>query len=177
MHPYHVQAIVSGHHADPFSILGPHQSESGTWEVRIFQPQVKEAWLVTEHAEIPLKREHPHGLFAGRLDSDPGHYRLRLHWWREEITVAEDPYRFPPILTPFELHLHAEGTNHESYRTLGAHLAESEGVTGVRFAVWAPEAEVVSVVGDFNRWDRTWHPMRLREAGIWEIFIPGLGAG
>ena len=112
------------------------------------------------------------GFFIGKLKSPTEHYRLRSGTYE-----FDDPYRFPPLLTPFELYLHAEGTNHESYRMLGAQMVESDGVEGVRFAVWAPKADVVSVIGDFNRWDRTWHPMRLREAGIWEIFIPGLGEG
>lgn len=80
-------------------------------------------------------------------------------------------------MTPFELYLHGEGSNYESYRTLGAHPVPCEGVNGVRFAVWAPNAEVVTVTGDFNGWDRTRHPMRLRDGGIWEIFIPGIAAG
>jgi 1,4-alpha-glucan branching enzyme len=90
---------------------------------------------------------------------------------------ADDPYRFPTLLSDFDLHLYGEGTNYESYRTMGAHLATCDGVPGVRFAVWAPNAEVVSVVGDLNEWDDRRHPMRLRTGGIWELFIPGVGAG
>ena len=81
------------------------------------------------------------------------------------------------LITDFELHLHTEGTHYEAYRTLGAHVTEAEGVEGVRFAVWAPNAENVSVVGDFNEWDTRRHPMRLRNGGVWEIFIPELGEG
>jgi 1,4-alpha-glucan branching enzyme len=81
------------------------------------------------------------------------------------------------LLTDYELYLHGEGTNHESYRTLGAHLITIDGVKGVRFAVWAPNAQTVSVIGDFNRWDRTRHPMRKRDGGVWEIFVPGIGEG
>jgi 1,4-alpha-glucan branching enzyme len=88
-----------------------------------------------------------------------------------------DPYRFPPLLTSFELYLHGEGTNYESYRTLGAHPMECEGVEGVRFAVWAPNAEAVSIIGDFNDWDRDRHRMRQRDGGVWEIFMPGLEQG
>jgi len=82
-----------------------------------------------------------------------------------------------PLLTDYELYLHAEGTNNESYRTLGAHPVTIDGVDGVRFAVWAPNAEIVSVIGDFNDWDCTRHPMHVRNSGIWEIFVPGLGQG
>jgi 1,4-alpha-glucan branching enzyme len=90
---------------------------------------------------------------------------------------VEDPYRFAPLVSEFDLHLHSEGTQYESYRTMGAHLVECDGVAGVRFAVWAPNAEVMSVVGDFNDWDERRHPMRLRTAGIWEFFMPGAGVG
>ena len=83
----------------------------------------------------------------------------------------------PPFLTPFELHLHGEGTHHESYRSLGAHLMSADGVSGVRFAVWAPNAEQVTLMGDFNGWDGASHPMSHRSGGVWEAFIPGLGQG
>jgi 1,4-alpha-glucan branching enzyme len=82
-----------------------------------------------------------------------------------------------PLLTDYELYLHGEGTNHESYRTLGAHLLVVDSVNGVRFAVWAPNAQMVSVIGDFNHWDRTRHPMRKRDGGVWELFVPGIGEG
>ncbi len=91
--------------------------------------------------------------------------------------MIEDPYRFPPIITEFDLHLHGEGTLQEAWHTFGAHLHEIDGVAGVRFAVWAPNAEFVSVTGDFNDWDARRHPMRLRTGGVWEIFIPGAKEG
>src|SRR5580658_9262878 len=81
------------------------------------------------------------------------------------------------LLTDYELYLHGEGTNHESYRTLGAHLVTVDSINGVRFAVWAPNAETVSVIGDFNRWDRARHPMCKRDGGVWEVFVPGIGEG
>ena len=89
----------------------------------------------------------------------------------------EDPYRFPPVISNFDLHLFLEGTNYEEYNALGAHLATVEGVEGTRFAVWAPNAMVVSVVGDFNGWDTRRNPMRCATGGVWEIFIPGIGPG
>lgn len=124
-----------------------------------------------------MKKEHPLGFYIAGLDGEPTHYRLGLELWNGEQREVEDPYRFPPLLTDFDLHLHGEGTHYESYNTLGAHLVECEGVPGVRFAVWAPNALVVSVVGDFNEWDSRRHPMRLRNGGVWEIFIPHLRAG
>ncbi|HEV2444360.1 MAG TPA: 1,4-alpha-glucan branching protein GlgB, partial [Candidatus Sulfopaludibacter sp.] len=92
-------------------------------------------------------------------------------------TQIEDPYRFGPMISDSDLYLHGEGTLHEAYRVLGAHVAESDGVRGVRFAVWAPNALAVTVAGEFNEWDIRRHPMRLRSGGVWELFIPGLGQG
>jgi hypothetical protein len=97
--------------------------------------------------------------------------------WNGEVVSIEDPYRFPPLLTDFELYLHGEGTHYETYNSMGAHLVTCEGVPGVRFAVWAPNAHTVSVAGDFNDWDTARHPMRLRNGGIWEIFLPNVGEG
>jgi len=124
-----------------------------------------------------MKKEHSLGFYTAALDGEPARYRFGLELWNGEQREEEDPYRFPPLLTDFDLHLHGEGTHYESYNTLGAHLVECEGVPGVRFAVWAPNALVVSVVGDFNEWDSRRHPMRLRNGGVWELFIPHLRAG
>jgi 1,4-alpha-glucan branching enzyme len=162
-----IEAIVAGRHSDPFSVLGPHEGE-----IRAWLPFAEEVSVVIAGQARPMERIHASGFFIASLPAKPSSYRLRVGTYE-----FDDPFRFPPLLTSFELHLHGEGTNHESYRTLGAQVTSSEGVDGVRFAVWAPTAQVVSVVGDFNRWDRTWHPMRLRDGGIWEIFIPGLGQG
>ena len=127
-------------------------------------------------AEAMLPHSVP-GIFSLALPASPERYQIRIALFSGEEHQFEDPYRFPPLLTSFELHLHGEGTHYESYRTLGAHVVTCEGVEGVRFAVWAPNAEAVSVLGDHNGWDRRRHPMRLRDGGIWEIFLPGLGVG
>jgi 1,4-alpha-glucan branching enzyme len=122
-----------------------------------------------------LCRIHPAGFFAG--PAPPGAYRLRVEWpsLPEE---TEDPYSFGLLLDPFDLHLFAEGRHFELARVLGAQAMQVEGVAGVRFAVWAPNARRVSVVGGFNGWDGRRHPMRLRaEAGVWELFIPRLPVG
>jgi 1,4-alpha-glucan branching enzyme len=126
-----------------------------------------------------MRRSHPSGFFVAKaaFNAEATEYRFRITLPSGQWQEMDDPYRFPPLLTPFELHLHGEGTNYESYRTLGAHAVTCAGVEGVRFAVWAPNAEVVSVTGDHNGWDRTRHPMRLRDGGLWEIFLPGLAAG
>ncbi len=122
---------------------------------------------------IPCGNCIPMAFSPPPLAQDPRAYKLQFTLWNGATKVeADDPYRFPPLISEFDLHLHGEGTNYESYRTLGAHIVECEGVPGVRFAVWAPNAEVVSVVGDFNDWDERRHPMRLRTGGIWEFFMP-----
>jgi 1,4-alpha-glucan branching enzyme len=163
--------IAEGRHRDPFSYLGPHKGQ-----IRAWLPQAQDAVVVLAGDQvIPMKRAHPAGLYVAKTDATE--YRFRITRYSGEQEELEDPYRFPPLLTAFELHLHGEGTNYESYGTLGAHVVTCEGVEGVRFAVWAPNAEVVSVTGDHNSWDRTRHPMRLRDGGLWEIFLPGLAAG
>ena len=167
-----IELIAEGKHRDAFGVLGPHESE-----IRAWLPQAESAFAVTPRETVAMERIGPAGFFAVTLTQMPERYRIRILLPTGEQQEFEDPYRFPPLLTAFELHLHGEGTNYESYRTLGAQLTNVQGVEGVRFAVWAPNAEVVSVVGDFNQWDRTRHPMRLRDGGIWEMFLPGLGAG
>jgi len=179
----YIDSIAAGSHGDPFSVLGPHEeAHSGSvvrdrrCEVRAWLPQARDAALVTT-TTTRMTRTHPAGFFTAPLTDASTPYRLRVTLYSGEEIEIEDPYRFPPLLTPFELHLHGEGTNYESYRTLGAHEVVCETAVGVRFAVWAPNAQMVSVVGDFNQWDRTRNPMRARDGGIWEIFLPGLAAG
>ena len=176
-----IAVIVEGQHGDPFRILGPHRlgrrKTPPTWEVRAFLPQASEAEVTLGDRRVPMQKKHPTGFYVAFLDGEPQVYRLRAKRWDGAVVEFEDPYRFPPLLTDFELHLWSEGTLYQAYDMLGAHLGESQGVQGVRLAVWAPNAEVVSVVGDFNEWDARRHPMRLRDAGVWEIFLPGLGEG
>jgi 1,4-alpha-glucan branching enzyme len=176
-----IEAIVGGYHGDPFRILGPHRVEkprgAPRWEVRAFLPQAESAEVVLGDARIAMERKNSQGFFIGQMDGDPRLYKLRAKLAGGETVELEDPYRFPPQLSDFDLHLHGEGTHYETYDMLGAHLVESEGVHGVRFAVWAPNAEVVSVIGDFNAWDSRRHPMRLRTGGIWEFFLPNLPEG
>ena len=171
-----IEAIRKGTHDDAFSFLGPHLKGDG-FEVRAWLPQALEASLIVNKQTIAMKRAGIGGFYIATFPTKPETYFFRIKLYSGSLMDLEDPYRFPPLLTPFELHLHGEGTNYESYRTLGAHLVECEGIPGVRFAVWAPNARVVSIVGEFNGWDRTRHPMRLRDGGIWEIFMPDLAAG
>ncbi len=112
----------------------------------------------------PMRKLRAEGFFVASLERDPEHYLLRMTLWNGTRAEIEDPYRFAPMISDFDLHIHGEGTQYESYHTMGAHPVECEDVAGVRFAVWAPNAEVVSVMGDFNDWDERRHPMRSRSA-------------
>jgi 1,4-alpha-glucan branching enzyme len=175
-----IEALVGGYHGDPFRILGPHavnRRKAPCWEVRAFLPQAVEAEVIANGTVTPMKKVHPTGFYCASFTGEPKPYRLRIKTWDGQSSEFEDPYRFPILITDFDLHLYSEGTNYESYRSLGSHPADVDGVAGVRFAVWAPNAEVVSVVGDFNQWDTRRHPMRHRNVGIWEIFMPGLRTG
>ncbi|MGF9759896.1 1,4-alpha-glucan branching protein GlgB [Microvirga sp. 0TCS3.31] len=176
--PGNVQALVEGRHGDPFSILGQHIAGGGSI-VRVFMPGARSVEVLrrgTESETDRLHLVHRDGLFAGRVDyQDP--YRLRVHW-PEAVQELEDPYSFGLLLGDLDLHLIGQGTHYELGSVLGAQPMTINGVAGVRFAVWAPNARRVSVVGDFNSWDGRRNPMRLRrEAGVWELFIPRLGPG
>ena len=175
--PQEIASIAGGYHGDPFRVLGPHPVPAGGYEIRAFLPGAREAAVVLLEATVPMERRHENGFFVAHFDRKPEMYLLEVTPWTGDRQLVEDPYRFPPLLSEFDLHLFGEGTNFESYNLLGAHLVECEGVPGVRFAVWAPNAEAVFVSGEFNRWDLRSHPMRRREAGVWELFIPALKAG
>ena len=127
---------------------------------------------------MPLRRIHADGFFEAVFPGEQAMFPYRLRTDYAGQHEFEDPYRFPPVLSDFDLHLLAEGTHHKTYEKLGAHVMEIAGVRGVSFAVWAPNAQRVSVVGNFNHWDGRQHPLRVRGAtGVWEIFIPGLREG
>ncbi|MDF2687100.1 MAG: glgB, partial [Microvirga sp.] len=176
--PSSVQALVEGRLGDPFSILGQHPAGGGSI-VRVFMPGAESVEVLrrqTDGEPDRLQLVHADGLFAGRLDrQDP--YRLRVHW-PDAVQELEDPYSFGLLLGDLDLHLIGQGTHYELGSVLGAQPTTIDSVPGVRFAVWAPNARRVSVVGDFNAWDGRRNPMRLRrEAGVWELFVPRLGPG
>jgi len=185
-----IELILRADHADPFHVLGAHPvevAEGSAVAIRAFLPEAAKAWAVrasgphqTASGVFPLKRIHPEGFFEAVIpgEAEVFPYRLRTQDAGGRQSEFEDPYRFPAALSDFDLHLLGEGTHYKSYEKLGAHWAEMEGVGGVVFALWAPNARRVSVVGDFNRWDGRRHPMRGRGGtGIWELFLPGLGEG
>jgi 1,4-alpha-glucan branching enzyme len=165
------EAIVNGRHADPFNYLGPHFEDDAP-VVRVFLPDAATVKVVDDAGQVSeLPRIHEAGLFAGRVASGDQHYRLQARYGDREVEM-EDAYRFPPILSDLDLYLLGEGTHLELYDKLGAHPMRHDGVDGVAFAVFAPNARRVSVVGDFNLWDGRRHAMRARGHGYWEIFVP-----
>jgi 1,4-alpha-glucan branching enzyme len=177
-----VHALITGEHGDAFAVLGPHPGPKGTLIVRAFLPGAREASVVPVGSDLvphPLSPIHPSGLWEAVLPvPGPLVYRLRITDGSGQSYEIEDPYRFPPTLGEVDLHLLAEGTHYRIYDRLGAHVARLEDVDGIVFAVWAPNARRVSVVGDWNGWDGRRHPMRLHPGnGIWELFIPGVSQG
>jgi 1,4-alpha-glucan branching enzyme len=165
---------------DPFSFLGPHPTDAGRLVVRARQPAARSVGMqLVPSGVVQEMTPRGDGLFEVELDEAavPA-YRLCLTFPGGERADIDDPYRFGRVITDFDLHLLGEGTHHRAFEKLGAHLIDHGGVRGVHFAVWAPNAARVSVIGDFNGWDGRTHAMRLLVPnGIWEIFIPGLGEG
>jgi 1,4-alpha-glucan branching enzyme len=177
MLPGEVHAIVHGYHGDPLKVLGPQQFTEDEWEVRAFLPKAESASVLILSEMHPMTKEDPAGLFSVKLPGSPTAYQLAIRTWDGTEQILEDPYRFRNLSSSFDIHLFLEGTNYEAYRLLGAHPFTIDGITGLRFAVWAPNAESVQVCGNFNNWDQNSHPMCPRDGGIWELFIPGLGPG
>lgn len=177
-----VAAVVRGDEGDPFSVLGMHGPDrDGAVVVRSFQPRASAVTVIDARngqAAIELSRIHPEGFFEGGIDSGRRFpYRLRLTV-PEGSREIEDPYRFAAVLNEQDIKLFKEGGDFRAYDRLGAHLRELDGVAGVAFAVWAPNARRVSIVGPFNDWDGRCHAMRLRhECGVWELFVPELEPG
>jgi 1,4-alpha-glucan branching enzyme len=162
---------------DPFGTLGPHP-ERGAFVVRTFQPAAAAVELQLAGGErVSMTRVDADGLYEARVP-DAGDYRLSVTYSSGHTLLVDDPYRYGRVLTDFDLHLLGEGTHHRAYEKLGAHRITVGSTVGVHFAVWAPNADRVSVVGDFNGWDGRVNPMRLlAPAGVWEIFIPDLRDG
>lgn len=174
--PREAYAIIEGRHSDPFHYLGLHEEEDGA-VVRAFLPNAAEVVVVDEEGhQNGLDRIHEAGLFAGRLHNGSRRYRLRARFG-QDVVELEDPYRFPPVLSDYDIYFLSEGTHVHLYEKLGAHPMALEGVQGVAFVVFVPNAKRVSVVGDFNFWDGRRHAMRVRGNGFWEIFVPEAQVG
>ena len=182
LNPSDIKRICLASHDDPFSILGPHRIPDGRWSVRAFLPgalRVEVVDALSQSTLASLTQHHPDGFFEGTLPGTfEGAYRLCVRWPNSSETTIEDPYRFPCVLSDLDIWLLGEGKHLRPYEVLGAKPMVFDGVSGARFSVWAPNAQRVSVVGDFNHWDGRRHPMRLRrECGVWELFLPGVVQG
>jgi 1,4-alpha-glucan branching enzyme len=175
-----LEAIARREHRDPHSILGAHPDGDGV-VIRAFRPAASAVTAqFDDGADVELEEIHPGGVFEGAVPGAelPLRYRLEVDYGDGGTFTIEDPYRFTPTIGDLDLHLIGEGRHEELYEKLGSHVIEHEGVRGTAFAVWAPSARAVSVVGDFNSWDAHLHAMRsMGSGGIWEIFLPQVGAG
>jgi 1,4-alpha-glucan branching enzyme len=179
-----IKLITNGRHWNSFSVLGMHivgDRTSKHIEVRAFLPEAGVAWIIDEEENkvYPMKKIHNEGFYIAQLPHEKNFpYNIRIKTDNGNISEFKDPYSFGQVLTEYDLHLIGEGSHYKKYEKLGAHINEVDGIQGVHFAVWAPNAENVSVIGDFNRWDNRRHPMRfIGSSGIWELFIPGLQEG
>ncbi|MEL6221221.1 MAG: 1,4-alpha-glucan branching enzyme [Cyanobacteria bacterium J06627_8] len=186
--PEQIDRIVWNQHQDPFEVLGPHKVQdngTATWVVRAYLPSAEAAWVVfpEDRTEYSMQAVHHPNFFECKLnasDTDApelSNYQLRVKEGEHE-RVTYDPYAFrSPKLTEFDIHLFSEGNHHRIYEKLGAHATTINGVSGVYFAVWAPNARNVSILGDFNNWDGRQHQMRRMGNGVWDLFIPDVGNG
>ena len=176
---HELQLIVNAEHADPHVFLGMHNVDGVGLCVRVFNPHAKAVEVIdpATDAAWQLSKVHDDGFFAGVINGKDEWFRYKLKFtgWEEQVWETHDPYSFEPVISEFDRFLFAQGNHYAIYKKLGANLMEIDGVKGVLFAVWAPNAKRVSVVGSFNSWDGRRNVMRLLgEAGIWEIFIPGV---
>ena len=186
-------ALLAGRHGAPGRLLGPHPlGVSGTGKapsrrVRAFLPEACRAWVVQVSADghrvsRPMRRTHRAGIYEAVVPTSYTAASPSYHFRVDDRTLGirefHDPYAFPTMLTDYDFHLLGEGRHWKSYEKLGAQLHTVDGVAGVNFAVWAPNADAVSVIGDFNGWDGRPHQMHKRiPSGIWELFVPGIGVG
>ena len=171
--------LVQGNYGDPFALLGAHRI-GNEWNIRVYRPDASDVTVRVDGKDVKADKLLDGGLFVAKTpvkSDDHPKYTLMVTVAGQTETV-EDPYRFGPILGDMDLHFFGEGTHERLFEKMGAHPGVHEGVEGVSFTVWAPNASRVSVVGDFNSWDGRRNPMRLRHSqGVWELFIPGLKPG
>ena len=175
--------VIAGQHHDPHHVLGPHPERDGDGRERVvirgWRPDATGMVILAGGQRVEMSRVHPAGVFAGVVDG-PGipDYRLETTYPGGVVVVLDDPYRYWPTLGELDLYLMGEGRHESLWHHLGAHVRVHQATPGTSFAVWAPGARAVRVVGDFNGWDGRINPMRvLGSSGVWEIFLPGIGAG
>ncbi len=173
-----VERLVAGELRDPHSVLGRHPTKAGTL-LRAWRPEAESVRVLVQDAAVgKLEKVHPAGLFEGVVEEPVGDYRLEVGYPGGQTFTLRDPYAFLPTVGDLDLHLLGEGRHERLWEKLGAHCRTIDGVAGVSFAVWAPNARSVRVIGEFNSWDGRLHPMRtLGSSGIWELFIPDVGDG
>ena len=174
-----LDALARREHPDPHSVLGAHPDGDGV-VIRALRPAASAVTAHYDGGATELELIHPAGIFEGRIDGAelPLRYTLEVEYGPDTSFRIEDPYAFTPTIGELDQHLVGEGRHEQLYDRLGAHVREHEGRQGTAFAVWAPAARSVSVVGDWNSWDGRLHPMRsLGATGIWELFVPDVGAG
>jgi 1,4-alpha-glucan branching enzyme len=184
-----IDALVIGRNSDPFALLGPHAAETPAgrrWVIRMFHPGAISAAIrfTDSQTVVEASKLRPQGFFEANLPETqqerpaPASYRIQYQFASGATHEQYDIYAFPLLLSEFDLYLMGEGRHYDTYNKLGAHIQSVEGVRGVNFAVWAPSAQRVSVVGDFNHWDGRINPMRARgSSGVWELFVPELDEG
>lgn len=176
-----IAALAEGSCGLPFEVLGPQRTSDGRLRLRAFRPQARELFARNESTgeRVRLRRTQAEGYFTATVRGDWSRYSLEEHNFAGRSSLFADPYAFrDALLTDYDRYLYGQGSWHDSYEKLGAHMRSCNGVEGVNFAVWAPNAWRVSVVGDFNDWDPRTHPMQPRgDGGIHELFVPGQGAG
>jgi len=179
-----IERLAAGQQHDPHSLLGARVVPGGAAGgdrvvIRGDRPGAVSMAALVGNERIPMQRIHGSGIFSAELPgAQTPEYLLEVRFPGDLVVTIEDPYRFWPTLGPLDLHLFGEGRHEGLWRHLGAHVIEHQGVTGTSFAVWAPSARSVRVVGDFNSWDGRIHPMRsIGSSGVWELFLPGVGAG
>ena len=176
--PEQVLRLVAGESRDPHSLLGRHADGSGAI-VRAWRPDAETInVIIGDEVVAKLEKTHPAGLFEGHVEDTTSEYLLEVTYAGGETFTLHDPYSFMPTLGDIDLHLVGEGNHHQLWEKLGAHIRSERGVDGTSFAVWAPNARSVRVIGDFNSWDGRLHPMRsLGSSGIWELFVPDVTVG
>ncbi|MGM0507713.1 MAG: 1,4-alpha-glucan branching protein GlgB [Fusobacteriota bacterium] len=175
-----LNSILNANTKDPFHFLGLRKTENGKSIIRVCHPGAKKVEIISDELDgyREITKIHKDGFFEEQLDEDISKYTLRYTNFFGDTWESKDPYSFLPVLTDYDIHLFSEGNHHRIYEKMGAHIIEHEGITGVHFSIWAPNAQRVSVIGDFNAWDGRVHQMRmLGSSGIWEIFIPGIKEG
>ena len=172
-------ALFAGKTADPHAVLGMHTVRNAVI-IRVYDPAAETVFIRADGKSLSMKKTHPEGLFELSFPGRKKHfdYAVEKHFAGGGTFVSEDPYHFMPGVGEMDLYLFNEGEHHQIYDVLGAHIRKMGEVEGVLFAVWAPNAQRVSVVGDFNCWDGRRHMMRrMGSSGVWELFIPSLQAG